>query len=66
LLALKELGAITSLASVEAARGRLYSPDPERHARYRRARERHERLYEIMNGSGMWKDSVIDSEKEKL
>ncbi|HEX8184550.1 MAG TPA: gluconokinase, partial [Blastocatellia bacterium] len=48
LLALKHLGAISDLGSVEAARGRTYSPDLNRHARYVRARERHERLYETM------------------
>jgi gluconokinase len=54
LLALEQLGAVESIERVEAARGRVYSPDPKRHARYGEARERHERLYDTMNNSGQW------------
>jgi gluconokinase len=51
LLALEELRAIEDLDGVDAARGRVYSPDPTRHARYGEGRERHERLYEKLLGS---------------
>jgi gluconokinase len=54
LLALERLGAIQGLESIEAARGRLYSPDAERHARYVIARQRHEHLYEKMAGGSQW------------
>ena len=80
LLALKDMGAITGLEGIEAARGRIYSPNPERHALYNRARERHEHLYETMKNSGLWAMSSgqnlslptahrllpTDSKKEKL
>ncbi len=48
LLALDALGAGTRPA---LAPGRTVVPDPERHARYRAARERHRRLYDNVVGS---------------
>jgi gluconokinase len=54
LLALEHLGAIPALENIEAARGRIYSPDPKRHARYAVARKRQEHLYDTIENSGLW------------
>jgi gluconokinase len=46
LLAFEKLGLLTSLNDAPAALGRVYEPDPARHAIYQRARERQRVLYE--------------------
>ncbi|MFL5801399.1 MAG: gluconokinase [Roseiflexaceae bacterium] len=48
LLALRSLGALASLADAPAADGAVYEPDPDRHARYREAIERQQRLYDLL------------------
>jgi gluconokinase len=48
--ALEQLGALGSRDDFEAIPGRAYLPDADRHARYRRGRERHNRLYEKLIG----------------
>ena len=53
LLALEALGAIQDVASVPASTGRVYEPDPARHARYQAAQQRHRRFYdELVAGGG--------------
>jgi gluconokinase len=54
LLALEHLGAIQGLENIEAPRGRIYSPDPNRHERYQMARKRQEHLYDTIESSGLW------------
>jgi gluconokinase len=48
LMALERLGAISDIGEAEAPRGQIYEPDPERHARYREARARHEKFYSLL------------------
>ncbi len=48
LLALRSLGALRSLADAPAADGRVYEPDAARHAVYREAIERQQRLYGVL------------------
>ncbi len=50
LLALEAMGALQSVSDVAAPRGLTLTPDAARHAVYRRAAERHERLYELLVG----------------
>jgi gluconokinase len=45
LLALRSVGALRSLDDAPAADGQVYEPDPARHAVYRQAIERQQRLY---------------------
>jgi gluconokinase len=48
LLALESLGAIPDVATVPAATGRVYEPDPAHHARYQEAQQRHRRYYRLL------------------
>jgi gluconokinase len=48
LMALERLGAISDIGEAEAPRGQVYEPDPERHARYKEARARHEKFYSLL------------------
>ena len=51
LLAIEALGAIPALEEVPAALGATYAPDAERHATYRAAIARQQRLYaQIIGG----------------
>jgi gluconokinase len=50
LAALEQLGALSVLEDAEASTGQVYLPDARRHARYARARERHNLLYEKLIG----------------
>jgi gluconokinase len=50
LLALEALGVIPAIEEVEAKTGPTYSPDARRHAQYLLARERQERLYQVLLG----------------
>jgi gluconokinase len=52
LLALRACGLISSLEACPLPPGRLFAPDPARHGRYRQARERQERLYELLVAPG--------------
>ncbi len=45
---LEALGAISDIEELETAPGRLYSPNPEHHAQYLKARARQQRLYEAI------------------
>ncbi|MFN3650798.1 MAG: gluconokinase [Armatimonadota bacterium] len=51
LLALEGAGLIRDLRDLPAPLGRVFSPDPERHARYREARERQAKLYQALVGT---------------
>jgi gluconokinase len=48
LLALEGAGLIPTVSGLPARPGRMFTPDPERHARYREARLRQQRLYEAL------------------
>ena len=48
LLALEALGFLDSLEEVETPLGARFDPCPERHQRYRKALERHDRLYGLL------------------
>lgn len=48
LLALEAAGVLADLAEAPVPLGMTYSPDPERHRRYRAAMERQQRLYELL------------------
>ena len=48
LLALRSLGALRSLDDAPAADGQVYEPDASRHAMYREAIERQQRLYDLL------------------
>ena len=50
LLALNSLGLLPDFAAAPTYLGRVYSPDPTRHAVYEKARARHEALYRKMLG----------------
>lgn len=50
LASLEQLGALRGIEEAEAVPGPVYLPDADRHARYRRARERHNLLYEKLIG----------------
>ena len=54
LLALERLGALASVEAAPAALGRVYAPDPTRHARYQAALERQQALYRqlVQNTAG--------------
>jgi gluconokinase len=48
LLALRSLGALSALSDAPADDGDIYEPDQARHARYREAIKRQQRLYELL------------------
>jgi gluconokinase len=52
LLALQALGHIADLAEVSAPLGSVYEPDAARHERYLRARQRQQRLYDVLIAPG--------------
>ena len=52
LLALEALGLLDSLEEVETPLGPRFDPCPERHQRYRKALERHDRLYGLLIPGG--------------
>jgi gluconokinase len=54
LMALQGIGAIPSAAGTGAPQAGTTTPDPARHAAYRRAREHHERLYALWRRSGQF------------
>ena len=48
LLALEALGFLDGIEEVETPLGARFHPCPERHQRYRKALERHDRLYRLL------------------
>jgi gluconokinase len=47
LLALESLGNIESIERISTAAGRTFKPDPKAHSIYKRARNRHQRYYDL-------------------
>ncbi|HXG66784.1 MAG TPA: FGGY-family carbohydrate kinase, partial [Blastocatellia bacterium] len=52
LLTLQALGYINDLDAVDAPLGEIYQPNPANHERYRRGRQRQQRLYDFLIAPG--------------